>query len=88
MAAPGPTPFRDGTSIVFTVPVRARVRLDVYDLLGRRVRTLVDGPLEADRHSRTWDGRDDDGSPAAAGIYFVRMSAPGWTATRKAVLLR
>ncbi|MBZ0269921.1 T9SS type A sorting domain-containing protein, partial [bacterium] len=83
-----PTPFRSDTSFRFSMPVRAPVSITVYDILGRKVRSLVNEPREAGSYTESWDGRADSGAPASSGIYFVKMTAGEFTATRKAVLLR
>jgi subtilisin family serine protease len=86
--APSPSPFRGSTRLQLAVPERADVRLDVFDVTGRRVRTLLDRSVSPGEHRLTWDGRDDAGRPVAAGIYFFRATAPGVVKTARAVLLR
>jgi len=88
LAPPRPSPFAAATTIRFTLASRGPVRLDVYDVLGRRVRVLADGTLDAKSHERTWDGRDDEGRAVANGIYFVRLVAGGADVRRKVVRLR
>ena len=84
-----PNPFTRETEIRFVVPGdAAELDLSVYDLAGRRVRKLASGIVPGGLHSRTWDGRNDDGRQVAAGVYFYRLSAPERTLTRKLVLLR
>ena len=53
------------------------LRLRVYDLLGRPVRTLWDGPRPSGTHRLGWDGRNDAGQTVAAGVYFARLEAGG-----------
>ena len=65
-----------------------RVRLDVYDIRGRRVKTLWDGHLDQGRTMLTWQGRDNNARAAASGVYFVRFLAPQATETKKIVLMR
>jgi YVTN family beta-propeller protein len=72
-----PSPARHGTAISFSLPAAAPVELAIYDLLGRRVVTLADGPQPAGPQSRYWDGRARDGSPAWPGMYFARLVTPG-----------
>jgi hypothetical protein len=84
-----PNPFRDATTIAFSVSRPGPVRLAVYDVGGRLVRRL----LEADRlgagvHERVWDGVDDAGRLAAPGVYYYRLDSAGDDATRKMLLLR
>ncbi len=85
-----PNPFNPTTRIAFVVPDGGRqpVRLRVYDVRGALVRTLVDGLVTGGRHVIAWDGRDDRGRRAASGVYFLRMEAPGFRATRKMVMLK
>jgi subtilisin family serine protease len=64
------------------------VRLEIYDVRGARVRTLVDGIQTPDEHRETWDGRDDTGDLVASGVYFYRLSVDGRSLTRKLVLIR
>jgi hypothetical protein len=64
------------------------VVLRVYDISGRPVRTLVQGRREPERYEIIWDSRDDGGQAVAAGMYFYRFEAPGYSKTRKMVLLK
>jgi flagellar hook assembly protein FlgD len=62
--------------------------LDVYDLRGAHVATLVDGARPGGDGSTTWNGRDANGRPVASGVYFYRLSAGDTRLVRKMVLLR
>jgi flagellar hook assembly protein FlgD len=70
------------------MPKSARVRLEVYDALGRRVRTLEDGMLPPGRHTRSWDGTSSGGSAVGPGLFFIRLTAPGVQSILKAVRVR
>ncbi|MBI5711377.1 MAG: DUF1929 domain-containing protein [Candidatus Eisenbacteria bacterium] len=70
-----PNPFTGTTTIHFDLPVAARVRLEVFDLQGRRVRRLLDAQLEAGRHQADWDRRGAEGTLLPAGVYLCRMQA-------------
>jgi hypothetical protein len=84
-----PNPFNPATAIAYTVPEGgAAVRLDVLDLEGRLVRTLIDGLRPAGRHTATWDGLTRRGTPAAAGVYLYRLESDGRTETRKMALVQ
>ncbi len=83
-----PNPFNAATEFRFALPEDAEVRIDIFDLAGNHVRTLVRGKLEAGYHSVVWDGTADDGSEAGSGVYLCRMKAGGFSATRKVVLAR
>jgi hypothetical protein len=78
-----PNPFNPATTIAFVLPSRSAVSLAVYDLLGRRVATLVDGNLPAGSHQALWDARS-----CASGMYFYRLLAPGFAETKKMLLLK
>ena len=80
-----PNPFSASTQLRFDLPVRSPVRVEVFDLAGRRVATLVDGIQPAGRHSRAWDGRNSRGMRASAGVYLCRMIAGDFTAQRHLV---
>jgi len=83
-----PNPFNPSTRLDFDLPSPSAVRLAVYDLRGALVRVLEDGPLPAGRHSRSWDGRDDAGTPVASGVYFFRLEAGPRSALQKGILLK
>ena len=83
-----PNPFREGTSIRFTLPERGAHRLTVYDVTGRRVRILSEGVREAGTHTVTWDGRNAAGRPLPAGVYFYRLQASAGRLEGRAVLSR
>ena len=82
-----PNPFNPQTAIPFAVAAAVEVRLEVFNLLGQRVRTLADGARSAGVHSVTWDGRDDLGRSVAAGLYIYRISVDGHSRTGRMVLL-
>jgi hypothetical protein len=70
----GPMPFRAELHLSMDVPRSGcAVQLEVFDVLGRRIRRLVDGTLTAGAHPLNWDGRNDHGTSVGAGIYFVRL---------------
>jgi len=83
-----PNPFREQTTIEYTLPEAGDVRLEVYDLLGRRVQVLVDGRHQEGLHRVSWNGRNGSGATAASGIYIVRLQANGTTRSRKMTLVR
>lgn len=71
-----PNPFQARTTLAYDLPRRAHVTLRIYDLSGRRVRSLVSGAVQdAGYHACEWDGRDDAGAATAAGLYFGRLEA-------------
>lgn len=70
-----PNPFNPSTIIAYQVPVASDVQLNVFNILGQRIRVLFDGNREAGVYSAVWDGRNDSGEVVAAGLYFVRMQS-------------
>jgi hypothetical protein len=85
---PRPNPSHAATHLSWVMPERVRVRIDIFDVGGRRVRTIVDEEREPGEQWAVWDGRDRLGKEAATGIYFARLSAGTETAVRKVVRLR
>ncbi len=83
-----PNPFNPTTTIRFDLPNEAMVRLDIYNILGRKVQTLIDQPMPPGYHSVDWDGSDSNGRTIASGIYFYRLAAGDTVAKRKMVLLK
>jgi rhodanese-related sulfurtransferase len=85
-----PNPFNPSTVIAFDIPAGSEgmVSLKVFDLRGRVLDTLVDGLLQPGRHTVFWDGRDRNGRELSSGVYLYRLSTPGWSQTRKMVLLK
>ena len=83
-----PNPFSRSAAIAFDLARAGRVQLDVYSVDGRRVRGLVDGLRDAGQYSVAWDGRDRDGHPVAAGLYYVRFVSGPSRFTRPVVVLR
>jgi outer membrane protein assembly factor BamB len=85
LSAPSPNPSRGGASFSFSLPQGAGGTLGIYTPGGRLVRSLEVAPGQA---SAVWDGRSVDGTPAAPGVYLVKLESGGKSAHRKAVLLR
>jgi hypothetical protein len=83
-----PNPFNPQTTIRFSVPEGSPVRLAVFDVTGRLVRTLVDGDMAAGRHSIIWDGRDAVGRDVASGVFVCRLASAQGSLVRRMVLLR
>jgi len=83
-----PNPGNPSTTITFTLPQKAHVTLEIYNLLGQRVRTLVEGVKEAGPHAVVWDGRDELGKIVPTGIYLYRLQSADFVRVRKMVLVR
>ena len=83
-----PNPFNPCTRISFDLPAQAHVRLDIYNIAGQSVKCLVDGWLSAGSHGAEWDASDASGNPVASGVYFYRLTADTFSASRKMLLIR
>lgn len=84
-----PNPFNPSTSLPIVVERDGRVRLSIFDVAGRRVRALHDGPLSVGRHVLTWDGRDDSGASVPSGIYLARAQGEwGSSEVRRLTLVK
>ena len=83
-----PNPFNPETRIQYEVPTNTAVRLEVFNLLGRKVRTLVNEGQAAGVYSVTWNGTTDAGTSVATGVYVYRLQAGSFSQTRTMVLLQ
>ncbi|HXV14780.1 MAG TPA: T9SS type A sorting domain-containing protein, partial [Candidatus Krumholzibacteria bacterium] len=84
-----PNPFNPQTTIAFSLKARGRVRIDVFDVSGARVRTLLDETRATGVHTDVrWDGTNALDQPVASGVYFYRIEAGDFSQTRKMVLLK
>lgn len=83
-----PNPFNPSTTLYYSVPFAGRARIDVFDVRGKRVRTLLSRDHEAGSYTTVWDGHTDGGAKVSSGFYFVRLESPGGGVTRRAVLLK
>jgi hypothetical protein len=83
-----PNPFTPGTSIAFGIPETQHVRVTIFDVRGRLVRTLADGVFEAGPHDVPWDGTNSAGEPLGSGVYFYRLEAGDRTHDGRMVLLK
>jgi hypothetical protein len=83
-----PNPFNPSTVIDYALPTRANVSISIYNVLGQKIKTLLNEDINAGYHKTTWDGTNDDGIAAASGIYFYKIIAGEFTATKKMILLK
>jgi hypothetical protein len=83
-----PNPFNPQTVIEFTLDAPRLVRLEIFDLLGQRVRVLAFGARRAGVHRQLWNGMDDAGRAVGSGVYFCRLQAGDLVRTRKMLLVR
>jgi len=83
-----PNPFNPTTTISFRLDQPSYVRLDVFNVAGQKVRTLVDDELATGEHSVVWEGDDSHGRPVSSGIYFYRLQAGDFRETKQMILLK
>lgn len=83
-----PNPFNPSTTIAYSLPTYGKVRLDIYNIKGQLVKTLLDQGMEAGLHSAVWDGKDMNNKAVASGIYFYRLSSPQMTQTKRMLLMK
>jgi hypothetical protein len=83
-----PNPFRQLTTIDYSIPRAAKVTLRIYNVTGRMVKELVNREQKAGMHTVTWKGKTPRSKTLATGVYFVRLCAGEKTATKKLVLVR
>ena len=83
-----PNPFNPTTTIKYQLPQVSDVRLQIYNVLGQRVRTLVNARVEAGYHQVVWDGLNEQGSAVASGVYIYRFEAGDYQKTMKLMLLK
>ncbi|MCA9751135.1 MAG: T9SS type A sorting domain-containing protein, partial [Gemmatimonadetes bacterium] len=89
LGRPQPNPFGSLSTVEYAVPDAARaLTIAVYDVSGRRVRTLVNGAQPIGRHQVAWDGRDETGRRVASGVYFYRLDTEDVSQVRKVTLLK
>jgi ligand-binding sensor domain-containing protein len=83
-----PNPFNPSTTISFSLPAAGKANLTIYDITGRKVRTLISGQMSAGNHSANWDGRDESGIPVSSGVYFVHLRAESASTAARMLLLK
>ena len=83
-----PNPFNPATEIKFDVPKESHVKIVIYDITGKVVKTLVDEVVKPGAYRILWDGTDDSGNKVTSGIYFYRMIAGSYVSVKKMVLIK
>lgn len=83
-----PNPFNPSTTISFSLPSRAHVKLTVTNILGEHIKTLLDKSLSAGTHTIQWNGIDDHGNPVSTGIYFYQLKGGQAAESKKMILLK
>ncbi len=83
-----PNPFNPSTTIEYSIKENAHVTIEVFNVKGQKVRTLVNENKTTGNHSVVWNGKDDQNKNAGSGVYFYRMTTPTHTATAKMILMK
>jgi hypothetical protein len=83
-----PNPFNPSTTFSYSIRKPGHVQLNIYNILGQNVRTLVNEHQDAANYTKVWDGRDDNGNVVASGVYFYRIESGDFTDIKKMVLMK
>lgn len=83
-----PNPFNPSTEISFSLPSNSHVDLDIFNVLGQKVKSLVSGDLAAGEHTVMWDGKNASGATVSSGVYFYRIAAGAFSDTKKMMMLK
>ncbi len=86
-----PNPFNGSTVIAFQIPANdpsTHITLEIFNLLGRRVRTLINKNYERGEYTVSWDGRNDSGVELASGVYLYRLKANNFQRVRKLLMIK
>ena len=84
-----PNPFNPSTQISFDIPEGSEgVTLNIYNVLGKKVSTLINNSMNPGRHKVEWNAKDNEGNPVASGIYFYELNTPSFTSRKKMLLIR
>ncbi len=83
-----PNPFNPNTTISYSLPTASKVKLEVYNLKGQLVKTLVDKEIEAGIYNVNWNGKDSNDKPVASGVYFYRLDTPEYKQSKKMLLMK
>ncbi len=83
-----PNPFNPETTISFNLDRAEYVSLEIYNIIGQKVKTLVNGPRNAGNHSVVWRGTNDDNHPVSSGIYLYKLKSGKYSSTKKMILLK
>ena len=83
-----PNPFNPETTIRYSVKEATPVSIDIYNVKGQLVKTLVNENKASGHYSVTWNGRDNNNLPVSSGVYFYKMLAGKYSSTRKMILMK
>lgn len=83
-----PNPFNPTTTIKYSIPALSGVKLTIYNMLGKEIKSLVNTTQSAGNYERQWDGTDNSGNVAASGVYFYTLSTDNFTETKRMLLVK
>jgi hypothetical protein len=83
-----PNPFNSQTNIQFEIPISSKIRVDIFNILGQKVRTLLDDQKTPGYYSINWNGENDFGEAVNSGIYLLKLSSEKYSSAKKMVLLK
>lgn len=83
-----PNPFNPETTIEYEIPISGSIRLEIYNMLGQKIKTLIDQNQMAGVHRAIWNGKNEFGEAVASGIYLYRIQSNNFTATKRMLLIR
>ena len=83
-----PNPFNPSTTIMFDVQKTTNVKLEVFNIKGQSVKTLVNTNYDAGRHYTNWDGTDAKGKPVSSGVYLYRMDTENYSELKRMILIK
>ncbi|MEA3444712.1 MAG: 6-bladed beta-propeller [Bacteroidota bacterium] len=83
-----PNPFNPTTNIAFSIPEQTHVKLEIFNIIGQRISSLVDVELTAGNHEIKWDGTNENGRAVATGLYFYRLSTENFIQSKKMVMVK
>ena len=83
-----PNPFNSQTNIQFEIPISSKIRVDIFNILGQKVRTLLNEQKAPGYYSINWNGENDFGEAVNSGIYLLKLSSEKYSSVMKMVLLK
>ena len=83
-----PNPFNPTTNFEYRIPVKGLVKLQIFDILGRLIATLVDDVQDAGVYNSTWNGKTNNGFAVSSGVYFYRLESGSFSKTERMLLLK
>ena len=83
-----PNPFNPSTTIAYSLNSEAHVNIEIYNMKGQKVRTLMNEHQTAGKHIVVWNGKDDSNKSTASGVYFYKMQAGNFQQTKKMILMK